>query len=160
MRFCSRCGFPLTGVALLLDSEGDVTKLPTISSTSNRGRMLWQSALMTVVAWGTAIALTLLWDAGGTTESAARLAAMLFGFLGLVGLITFAYSFLFVRNQSAGFADRKPLAGAAQAALPPQKSEPAGDFIRRNDTREMVSRPSVTENTTRLLDHEQNSRDE
>src|SRR5205807_9562916 len=47
------------------------------------------------------------------------------------------------------------------SALPPPQSVPASDFTsRRVNTIELVSPPSVTENTTRLLDEDQATRNE
>ena len=47
--------------------------------------------------------------------------------------------------------------GRAQGALPPQQSRPATDFSRRRvETAEMAQPPSVTENTTRLLNDANN----
>jgi hypothetical protein len=43
-------------------------------------------------------------------------------------------------------------AGARQSALPPQRSAPVTGWRQPTNTAEMVAPPSVTENTTRLLD--------
>lgn len=155
MRFCSRCGFPLGGVALLLDNQGDLTKVSsTTTSRGSRGRMLRDSALFTVVAWVLALASTLFWDFGNPAEGAARVAAMILGLLGLVGLIRFTYVFLFAKVLTVSAPEQKTFAGSERAALPPQQSARARDFAKRSDTREMMPRTSVTESTTRLLENE------
>ena len=152
MRFCSRCGFPLGGVALLLDNEGDVTKVsnPTAIS-SNRVKVMVEAGIFTLIAWSLALAATLLWDQGGPAEVFARVASMIFGLLGLIGLIRFAYAYLFMKSSTGSVPEQKTFARSDRSALPPQQSVPAREFAKRSDTKEMMPRGSVTENTTRLL---------
>jgi hypothetical protein len=163
MRFCSRCGFALAGVALLLANDGivpqiagkTVRKLPL-----SRKKVIAESAIFTAICWGVVIVSTLIFDWGGPMESLAKIAALLFFILGLIGLLRFLYGFLFVRDlaeQPSHRAFSNPtiqgglLETPRRVALPAERDLSATDYPRRENTQEMVARPSVTENTTRLL---------
>jgi hypothetical protein len=75
--------------------------------------------------------------------------------LGFIGLLRFLYAFLFLKMDTAENKNRqRSVAQAKPAQLPPQQTVPISDFPRRPDTREMAHQPSVTENTTRLLEEE------
>jgi hypothetical protein len=163
MRFCSRCGFPLGAVALLLDNGGLLPQLAgdsTQKRLSARNRMLCESSILTLVTWGLALGATFWWDYGGAFESAAKVSSLVLSVLGLIALLRFLYAFLFVKaspDQQTAFgrvgAERVVLGEPGPAMLPPQRSTPISDYPRRVNTKEMVQRPpSVTENTTRLLD--------
>jgi hypothetical protein len=163
MRFCSRCGFPLGGVAWLLDNGGILPQLggdSTQKRPSTRKRMLCESGILTLVTWGLTLGTTFWWDYGGTFESTAKVSALILFVLGLIGLLRFLYAFLFVKaspDQQTSFprvgAERVVLGEPGPAMLPPQRSTAISDYPRRVNTKEMVQRPpSITENTTRLLD--------
>jgi hypothetical protein len=165
MRFCSRCGFPLSGVAQLLATDGVLPEPVSIQKGSSRKKIISQSAYLTLVAWVVALVATLFVDFGGPFELFALLTAILFFIIGLIGLIRFMYGFLFVKD-SPGIATqhethaRSISGGAQRPALPPQQSLPVSDYPRRTHTREMVPQPSVTENTTRLLKEQITNRDD
>jgi hypothetical protein len=161
MRFCSRCGFPLAGVALLLENDGIIPQVnPELDqkSCTSRRRIISESAYLTLVAWAVALVGMLFVNFGGQFETVARIGTIIFFLLGLVGLIRFTYGFLFVKDSvrtamplesSERFFSEK----ASRAALPPQQSLPVSDYPLRVHTKEMLPQPSVTENTTRLLDN-------
>jgi hypothetical protein len=85
------------------------------------------------------------------------------------GFMRFVYAIMFeegtprakprspVFNAPAGTATPEQVrSGHIPNALPPQQARPASEFSRwRADTAEMAQPPSVTENTTRLLDDAQ-----
>jgi hypothetical protein len=163
MRFCSRCGFPLAGVAILLDNSG-VIPPPTSDPTQlikRRSCMIKESLFLTLLAWAIGLALTLMWDVGVPLESAAKVGSFVFFLLGLVGLLRFLYAFLFV-TVTAKSSSQSTLPSASysrlipehpsRVALPPNRTIPVTDYSPRSNTREIVSQPSVTENTTRLLE--------
>lgn len=164
MRFCSRCGFPLQGVTLLLDNSGLIPLLendPDQKPPSSRGKMISESVYLTLIAWAVALVATMAFDFGGPLENITKVAALIFFLVGLIGLLRFMYAFLFVRETAPALAQRAtssgPLASpalkeSARTALPPQQTVPVSDYPRRSNTNEMVPRPSVTENTTRLLE--------
>ncbi len=167
-RFCSRCGFPLEGVTLLVDNGGLIPLLendPDQKPHSSRGKMISESIYLTLIAWVVALVATMAFDAGGPVENIAKIAALTFFLVGLIGLLRFMYAFLFVRETAPALTQRASPPGSptrssaspalkesARAALPPQHAVPVSDYPRRSNTKEMVRPPSVTENTTRLLE--------
>ena len=163
MRFCSRCGFPLAGVAMLLENPGIILQLAAdpAQQSNRRSRIIKESAFLTIPALAIALVSSFLWDFGGPFESVAKAGSIIFFLLGLVGLLRFLYAFLFVKDtvQSplhttvpAAPYSRTMRDDPARAALPPAGSVPVSDYSPRSNTREIVSQPSVSENTTRLLD--------
>ena len=167
MRFCSRCGFPLAGVAMLLDNSGIIPQ-PAIDPTlapKQRNCMMKESGFVTLLAWAIGLALSLLWNVGGQFESVAKVGSLVFFIVGFLGLLRFLYAFLFVKDMvqsslqstlpDASYS-RQVLGRSNRVALPSPQSVPVSDYSPRNNTREIVSQPSVTENTTRLLEEPHN----
>lgn len=165
IRFCSRCGFLLAGVAELMANEGI---LPVLTATADksvstpRKRGLRQGLfifLLTFLVVPIVAILTLMVRAEEPFFVA--IAAILF-FMG--GLLRMAYALMFESNnpqeqtfeqsvyQSAqSLLSKKPEA----AALPPQQSIPVSSYEpplqgKWRDTNELTPK-SVTENTTKLL---------
>jgi hypothetical protein len=165
MRFCSKCGFPLAGLAVLLQNNGMIPEYPAqagLEPRSSRKSIMLESAIFTVVAWVIGIVLTFWFDYGGTLETVAKIGALLFFSLSLIGVLRFLYGFLFakgVADQSAHLTSSSSpsdthLDAHSQLTLPAQQDVPADAYLHRGNTREMEVRPSVTENTTRLLDEQ------
>jgi hypothetical protein len=164
MRFCSRCGFALAGVAVLLENPGIIPK-PAGDSTQTpkrRSCMIRESVFLTLLAWAIGLALSLMWNVGGQFEIIAKVGSLVFFILGLVGLIRFVIAFLFVKDTipaplqstlSGAPHSRTMAENPTRAALPSPQSVPVSDYYPRNNTREIVAQPSVTEHTTRLLEH-------
>ena len=160
MRYCSRCGFPLATVAILLNHNGILPQVDGSkpSHPASRAKIATESIIMTIFSWAVGLGATLWFDAGGPFEIIAKLAAVLFFGLGLIGLLRFLYAFLFVKDQVPGI--QRPQSPPefissderTPQALPSPQQTPITDWTRRPNTREIVSQPSVTENTTRLLD--------
>src|SRR5262245_21868784 len=99
MRYCSRCGFPLSIVALLLQNDGQLpTQSPARGRQSTRARIAIESLILTVLSWAMALLATWWFDAGGPFELIAKAASLLFFFVGLVGVLRFLYAFLFVKQ--------------------------------------------------------------
>jgi hypothetical protein len=78
----------------------------------------------------------------------------------ILGIMRLLYALIFQDGHPAAapFAQMPAAApqfnpAARHTALPPQQSAPAPVSFRARDTGELAGRPSVTENTTRLLDH-------
>lgn len=164
MRFCSRCGFALSGVAMLVENDGVIPQLTGKSGQtqpSSRKKVMAESAIFTGIAWLVLIVAIFWFDYGGPFETMAKIAALLFFLLGMIGLLRFLYGFLFVKDivdqpersalPNATLQGALPEA-ASRAALPGRRDLSASDFPRRGHTKEIVPQPSVTENTTRLLD--------
>jgi hypothetical protein len=152
----------MAGVAVLLENSGIIPQLASDSSQplKQRSRIIKESVLLTLLAWAIGLVLTLFWDVGVPLEVVAKGASLVFFLLGFVGLLRFLYAFLFVRD-TIHSPSPATLPGASYprsipenpslAALPSAPGVPVGDYSPRSKTREIVSQPSVTENTTRLL---------
>ncbi|HYN25557.1 MAG TPA: hypothetical protein VES69_11000 [Pyrinomonadaceae bacterium] len=163
MRFCSRCGFPMAGVAMLLENPGIINQVASDQAQppKRRSRIIRESVFLTLLAWAIGLASTLLWDFGGSFESVAKVGSLVFFILGFVGLLRFLYAFLFV-SDTVQSPSRATVAGASHSralpenqtrvALPSSQGVPVSDYSPRSRTKEIVSQPSVTENTTRLLE--------
>lgn len=153
LRYCSRCGFPLTGVALVLNNDGLIPQLAAHDSRSPRRKIITESLVLTLASWLVSLFCTVAWDWGGSFESVAKVGSLIFSILGLIGLLRFVYAFLLVREGPAA-GDRAFPVAAGRTALPSPQDIPLSDYPQRTNTREMIPRNSVTENTTRLLDEE------
>ena len=161
LRFCSRCGFPLVGVAVLLANDGTLPHVEhTAQNPGRRRRIIKESLLLTLIAWALAFFTTLFWDWGGSLESVAKVSSLIFFLLGVIGLLRFLYAFLFVRESFSPAPEPVFQPASNRAALPPQQHNPLTDYPRRTNTREMAPRPSVTENTTRLLEEQPQNADD
>jgi hypothetical protein len=164
VRFCSRCGFLLEGVNVVLGSGGQIPArympLPANAPLSPRskgvrqGAMLMLSTLLVVPLM--AIITVNLFEPIATIVVPM---AALFCFVG--GLLRILYALLMEdpvpQYDSVPSANQAPsqIEGAARnAALPAAPANVAGHWRPRPNTSEIYQPPSVTENTTRLLDKE------
>ncbi|HEX8708114.1 MAG TPA: zinc ribbon domain-containing protein [Pyrinomonadaceae bacterium] len=164
VRFCSRCGFPLAGVLELLTSggvlpvrlaEGQETDLSPRRKGVRQGVMMM---LMGAVIVPILAVLDSFEHGPSTLDRLVPLAAILF-FAG--GLMRIIYAIVFEQNTArsqalpANISPAMPSqlnAGMRAGALPPPQSTPVPVFRpQAGNTAELVP-PSVTENTTRLLD--------
>jgi len=163
VRFCSRCGFLLEGVNLVLGSGGQIPSrylqppanapLSARSKGVRQGAMLMLSTLLVVPIL--AIITVNLFEPIATLV--VPLAAM-FCFVG--GLLRILYALLMEdavpQYDNAGKANYGPAqieSPGRNAALPPASANAAASW-RRPQTAEIYQPPSITENTTRLLDKE------
>lgn len=164
VRFCSRCGFLLEGVNVVLGSGGQIptrfmpppvnVPLSPRSKGVRQGAMMMLSTLL-VVPLLAIITVNLF-------EPIAPLVvpmAALFCFVG--GLLRILYALLMEdpvpQYDSVSSANHGPtqMEGPARnTALPPASANAAGNWRPRPQTAEIYQPPSVTENTTRLLDKE------
>ena len=165
MRFCSRCGFSLTAIAEVVSNGGFLPAHLSTTSIGNlsprqkgirQGAMLMLSTMLIVPL--VAILASLIWWIPG--EFIAITAVSLFA----GGLLRIIYA-LILEDSTSPFTQHLPPSYVAPNlpaqigtparinALPPQSSTPATGW-RRADTSELVHPPSVTENTTRLLDED------
>lgn len=172
LRFCSRCGFPLGGLMELMANNGVMpqyqppSELPRQVSARRKGvqqgfALIFLAAVLTPF-------FAVLHEYAGFPEIFIPLSAVI-GFIG--GALRVLYALVFEegaqkvvylnapQQQQPLFtpyqqpvAQPRPLAEPHRARpLPPQQSAPAPGW-RRPNTSELVTPPSVTENTTRLLD--------
>ena len=165
IRFCSRCGFPLDGVIQLLRNGGS---LPAYRSPdepvpiSPRRKGVKQGGLLFL--FGAVIVPILLifanYTNGAFLEILSALAAVIC-FIG--GPLRMLFAAVFeegapkpvpVYGPPASMHVPPQFASHGQApALQPPPARPQTSW-RRPNTAELANRPSVTENTTRLLDKE------
>jgi len=163
-KFCSKCGFPLEGTTAVLASGGTAPmryvqpgkQKPSPRSLGVRqGAALMLSGIL-VVPVVSILAYNLLYD---VSHIIIPLSA-LFCFVG--GLFRILYALLMEDpnpqmniDQIAGYA-QPPVPQFSQparnAALPPAAVNSAANWRPRPNTAEIYQPPSVTENTTRLLD--------
>jgi hypothetical protein len=170
LRFCSRCGFPLGGVTELMANGGALPQYQPPSDTpskmSPRRRGVRQGVAMIFLG----VVLTSLFGVFnsylGFPEFFVAVSAII-GFVG--GPLRILYAAIFEEGekkivymnsgqQQPGFPayqqqpSLRPSADVNRARqLPPQQSAPVQNW-RRPDTAELVTPPSVTEHTTRLLE--------
>jgi hypothetical protein len=169
VRFCSRCGFPLTGVAELLATNGIVTYQPTTAPQAmsprrkgirQGGKLMFFGVLVSVLL----IILVAATDGPGEIPAASTL-------IFIAGIFRILYALFFedkspATQQIAPSPYAHPAAGAQFSpgarggALPPGEFVPAraaSSF--RQDTAEIAPPQSVTDHTTRLLmDEDESSR--
>ena len=179
MRFCSRCGFPLGGVTDLLARGG----VPATTQTPLAGKTVPQVRGLSPRQKGTRQGIMLMLSSLLVVPVIAILSHNIFGWEGLIiplaalitfigGLLRIIYARLYEDDTPETVTEALPAYAAPPApahlnararvsALPPQQSIPASDFApRRANTAELVPPPSVTENTTRLLDEDKVTRGE
>lgn len=165
IRFCSRCGFPLDGVIQLLSNGGS---LPVYRSPDEplqvsprrkgvkQGALLFLSGAVIVPLFGVLAS----YGNSGFLEILTALAAIIC-FLG--GPLRMLFAAVFEEGAPKPVRTFGPapmhvpqqFASHGQApALPPPPARPQASWRQRPNTAELVSPPSVTENTTRLLDKE------
>ncbi|HMF55296.1 MAG TPA: zinc ribbon domain-containing protein [Pyrinomonadaceae bacterium] len=167
MRFCSRCGFQLQGVTQLLATGGQPALVPMEGGVRRRspryegvkqGVSLFLIGMVLVPLVAVFSTLVLRHPELFVPPVA------IICFVG--GLMRIIYALIFQEGaKSMGQYDLPAYApptaqqqmGAGSAArlgaLPPQRVMPVSGW-RRPDTAELVQPPSVTENTTKLLDKE------
>ena len=167
IRFCSRCGFPMDGVIQLLGSGGitPVYRAPDepvpISPRRKgvkQGGILFLSGILIVSILG----MYASFSNGYFLQILASLAAIIC-FVG--GPLRMLFAALFEEGAPKPFRPYGPAVPPVHAPqqfappvqrpalTPPPPARPQGAW-RRPNTAELVNPPSVTENTTRLLDKE------
>lgn len=158
MRFCSRCGLPIGGLIEWLGRAGVPAAPPSAPETPSAqlsprrkgirrgGKVMFASAVLFVIFLIISIAV----DEGGPL--------VIPFFVFFVGLVMMLYARLFsspvprVKTQYAP----PSLVQPSTNALPPHTHVPMHDIAQqRGKTNELAHQPSVTEHTTKLLDHNQ-----
>lgn len=171
LRFCSRCGFPMGGVMEVLSNGGLLPQYQPPSSdnqtkVSPRRKGVQQGVALIFLAAVLTPLFAVLHEYLGFPELFVALVAVV-GFIG--GPLRLLYAAILeegapkraymlppqqpqpvmpVFQQPSRTFDEM---NRGRAPLPPHQSVPAPQW-RRPDTSELVTPPSVTENTTRLLD--------
>ena len=164
VRFCSRCGFPLDGVIQLLANGGMVPVYRTSDEPvqiSPRRKGVKQGAVLMLS--GAVIVPILGTIASFSTAAFPELLAALAAIICFVGG---PFRMLYAALFEEGAPKRVPIYGPPpmgpqqfapprqNTALPPPPVHTPSSWRGRPTTAELADRPSVTENTTRLLDKE------
>ena len=167
VRFCSRCGFPLDGVIQLLSSGG---MLPVYQNPdepvkiSPRRRGVKQGGLLLLIGAVLVPILGVMTDFSNSTFLQVLTAfAAIICFMG--GPLRMLYAAVFEEGAPNPYRGPRPYVPAQaqprqfnphvqQSALPPQSAQPQA-WRSRPITAELAGPPSVTENTTRLLDRDE-----
>jgi hypothetical protein len=159
MRFCSRCGFPLTIVSQLVTGGGALEGFDAEGKhqLSPRQRGVRKGALFMIIS-GVLIPIVALLSAMKSDLAVLFLPVLMVLVYGLARLL---YAYLLEQSTSrgsetslAGNVGSKQLSAAHRSALPPQQSAPITDWRQPRDTSEMAQAPSVTDQTTKLLNGE------
>lgn len=172
VRFCSRCGFPMDGVIHLLgnggllpiyrDPDEPVQISPRRKGVKQGGLLLLSGAVIVPI-----LGMFASFTNATFLEILAALAAIIC-FIG--GPLRMLYAAVFEEPAPKPF---RPYVPAAPMHVPPQQfashgqrpalapppARPQGSWRPRPTTAELASPPSVTENTTRLLDKEDRNND-
>jgi hypothetical protein len=168
IRFCSRCGFPMDGVIQLLnhgglmpmyrDPEEPAPMSPRRKGVRQGGMLLLSGAVIVPI-----LAVFANFTNATFLEILAALAAIIC-FIG--GPLRMLFAALFEEAAPRPFlpyGQPAPMhvqqqqrfgSHAPQQALPPPPVRPQGSWRPRPTTAELATPPSVTENTTRLLEKE------
>jgi hypothetical protein len=167
-RFCSRCGFLLEGVTAVLASGGQVpmrysqpgsTKLSPRSIGVRQGALLMLSTMLLVPL----VAII----TGNFLEPLMFLIPVTAIFCFIGGLLRILYALMMEDaypqqnlNNATGFATGIPQmdTSARNPGLPPAQANHAAGWRPRTNTAEIYQPPSITENTTRLLDKDDPNR--
>ena len=166
IRFCSRCGFPMDGVIQLLGSGGMLPAYrpsddPVPASPRRKGVKQGATLLLLGIVLVPMLGMLASFAMGSTfLEILAGLAAIIC-FIG--GPLRMLYAALFEEGAPKPrlYGPSVPIHMPQQftphhqaPALPPQPARSPGAWRRRPNTAELANPPSVTENTTRLLEKE------
>ena len=168
VRFCSRCGFPLDSVIHLLANGGmlPVYRSPDApNEISPRKRGVKQGGILLLSGAVLVPILGVLASYGNSQFLEILVAfAAIICFVG--GPLRMLFAGVFEEGAPSkimpGVRPYVPAPMPAQfapqvqnAALPPRSAQPHTGWRQRPNTAELISPPSVTENTTRLLDKEE-----
>lgn len=152
MRFCSRCGLALSGLAEwmaggMLVKPADVTPSQRRTAIRRAAKLMFFSVALFVVAMGMSVAID---------EPGPMIFPALLFFASVVWML---YSRLFMDDTTATLNHAVPPSAfgpmPTRASLQPPTNIPISDFGRQQvKTNELVQAPSVTEHTTRFLDQD------
>ena len=167
MRFCSRCGFPLGVITEVVAQGGMLATRDTLvqgNKMSPRQKGVRQGAMLmlsTLLIVPLVVFLVLLTGTDRLIPLVPLSAVVCF----VGGLLRIFYALLFedagpqlIQGATASAAPFMPAqlnAHVRGTALPPAPGTPVNAWRQRPETAEIIQPPSVTENTTKLLDKEQ-----
>jgi hypothetical protein len=152
MRFCSRCGFPLGGVRELIESGGTLAESKARPSPVVKGmrRGVW----LILIGLFLGLIATVITAADDDFAPIFIIPVLCI----VIGFIRLLYSTFIQERWQRGKVSGQDLNKQAEVISQPRASlslpagAPLGFEAPKRNTREMASPPSVTENTTRLLE--------
>lgn len=166
-RFCSRCGFSLTGIAVVVANNGMLpsdTQAQTPSRFFPVRRGVKQGAFLFLLSFLVVPLVTMISIALNVEPYAVFASAMI---LGVGGILRALYALMFEPSEAPyhlpeGSNDPQSLnAAPLRSALPGSTSVPASSYAPPStgkwlDTNDLTREPgSVTDNTTKLLERDQ-----
>ena len=165
IRFCSRCGFPLDGVIQLLGTGGmiPVYRSPDEPIPISPRRKGVKQGGMLLLSGAVLVPLLGVMASFGNSAFLEVLTAFAAIICFIGGPLRMLYAAVFeegaprpMNHYAPPMPAPKPQFGppVQHQPLPPAQSRPVGGWRPRPNTAELVSPPSVTENTTRLLEKE------
>ena len=148
MRFCSRCGFQLSGVTALLGNEG----APLVESPADQPlykRIFSRFGAKVIVLSVALVPVAFLVALGVDTPEPLIFPLV----LALIGVALLAFSVILCKVSALRQQEAKQLSPSAErTTLPPARFEPIpASGFKTTETAEIIQPPSVTESTTRLL---------
>ncbi|MGH9930814.1 MAG: zinc ribbon domain-containing protein [Pyrinomonadaceae bacterium] len=162
-RYCSRCGFLLDGVSAVLATGGTVPvqyvrpaykQLSPQSKGIRQGALLMLSTVLLVPL--VAIIGVAVLDLPGAIVGITAVTCFLGGLLRIFYALLMEESVAPVNLElKAGPATPRFISPSTNAALPPASVSAVPSWRPRPNTAEIYQPPSVTENTTRLLDKDE-----
>lgn len=166
-RFCSRCGFLLTGIAEVVANDGVVPaqKQSFFASGSPRRRGVMQGAFIFLLSFLIVPIMAMITVALNIEPFAVAGSAIL---LTMGGLLRIVYALMFESGVAGGNTLEQNVMAASQQAmsgkrevseLSPGQSIPASVYAPPNagqwrDTNDLATPGSVTDGTTKLLERE------
>lgn len=163
-RFCSRCGFALTGVSELIMRGGQLSVWPAAAmnlapgrSESPKRKGVRQGARMMFLSVFLIPMIAIMHRIIGLPAEFVLFGVLLF----MAGLMRLLYSLIFTESVARANSQQQfyappvmpPLGAVRQDVLPPAQGTPAYAYRPPQvHTAEMQPPPSVTDHTTRLLD--------
>ncbi len=159
VRFCSRCGFSLTPVRELIVTEA-LAELAAPAGQPSCGQKGARRGAWMMLA---SLALTLIVGLLSAVDDDFAFFLILPFFVFVIGFLIMIYGVFFADKRAARKKEKKEKLSAATRSreLPPSRVAPIENYTApRVQTAEMIRPPSVTENTTRLLEEESDLRRE
>ena len=166
IRYCSRCGFLLTGIAAVVQNDGQVPGMTTSAAElSPRRRGIKQGVFIFLLSFLLVPLFGIISVVVNARPALAGLAAVL---CVMGGLLRIVYAFMFESNNPGEATLEENVLASSRTYLKKRKSNqqlPAGDPTPATvyaspaggswrDTNELAVPPSVTDTTTKLLKKE------
>lgn len=170
IRFCSRCGFLLTGISEVVANKGEIpgksNQIEEMPQDSPRKRGIKQGAMIMLVGMLLIVPLLAMFHIATDTEPFIMAIAAIISFWG--GILRIIYAYMFESKYPTGNTLEQKAISAAKnllgkkdnPALPPQQSIPVTDYVAPKtgswrETNDLIERGSVTDSTTKLLQKEE-----